>query len=158
MEYLSNENKGMLWGILQESNIFNEIPDDKFQNIKQIFESTMREINVKMINNNLMEQNKVTVEELIYKINNDKKTYHSTNSSKLKVIYRAEDLHEERNNQLNKKLEEQRKDMATMINPKKPSEINFADSVDDDDKPIGDDMDRHISEILDSRERELEIK
>jgi hypothetical protein len=157
MEYLSNENKGMLWGILQESNIFNEIPDDKFQNIKQIFESTMREINVKMINNNLMEQNKVTVEELIYKINNDKKTYHSTNSSKLKVIYRAEDLHEERNNQLNKKLEEQRKDMATMINPKKPSEINFADSVDDDDKPIGDDMDRLISERLASRERELEI-
>ena len=84
MDYLSNENKGMMWGILQESNIFTGIPDDKFQNVKQIFESTMREISIKMKNNKLMEQNKVTVEELMSKINADKKNY-TSDSSKLKV-------------------------------------------------------------------------
>lgn len=156
MDYLSNENKGMMWGILQESNIFTGIPDDKFQNVKQIFESTMREISIKMKNSKLMEQNKVTVEELMSKINADKKNY-TSDSSKLKVIYRAEDLHDERNKQLSKKLEEQQNDMKTMINPKKPTEINFTDSVDDGDMPIGDDMDRLISERLASRERELEI-
>jgi len=156
MDYLNNDNKELIWGILQESNIFTGIPDDKFQNVKQIFESTMREISIKMKNSKLMEKNKVTIEELISKINIDKRNY-KTNSPKLKVVYSAQDLHKERNKQLNIKLEEQRNEMTLLINPKKPADINFADSIDDSDKPIGDDMDRLISERLASRERELEI-
>ena len=69
MNYLSNENKGLLWGILQESDIFNNIPDNKFSNVKQIFETTMRDINIKMGNNNLMEKNKFTIETLMSNIN-----------------------------------------------------------------------------------------
>ena len=160
MNYLSNENKGLLWGILQESDIFNNIPDNKFSNVKQIFETTMRDINIKMGNNNLMEKNKFTIETLMSNINNDKHTYINglePESSKLKVVYRAQDIQKKRNIELNSKLEEHRNNMTTMINPKKPTDINFADATDDDDKPIGDDMDRLISERLASRERELEI-
>ena len=160
MNYLSNENKGLLWGILQESDIFNNIPDNKFSNVKQIFETTMRDINIKMGNNNLMEKNKFTIETLMSNINNDKHTYINglePESSKLKVVYRAQDIQKKRNIELNSKLEEHRNNMTTMINPKKPTDIIFADATDDDDKPIGDDMDRLISERLASRERELEI-
>jgi len=162
MTYLSNDNKGMLWGLLQESTIFTGIPDDKFEHIKQIFDTTMYEINKNKSVNSLMEKNKNTVEELMIKINNLKKkftnnTYNPNNSSKLKVVYKAEDIKKEKNNEFNLKLEEQRNNMSSLINPKKPSDINFADSTNDDDKPIGSDMDRLISERLASRERELEI-
>lgn len=45
-----------------------------------------------------------------------------------------------------------------MLNPNKPEEINFNDKINDnDDGPIGDDMDRLIAERMRSRERELEI-
>lgn len=157
MNYLSNENKGLLWSILQESDIFNNIPDNKFNSIKQMFENTMLDISKKMNNNNLMEQNKYTIETLMSKINADKRNYNNEfDSSKLKVVYRAQDIQKERNAELNLKLEEHINNMNTIINPKKPMDINFADTT-YDDKPIGDSMDRLISELLASRERELDI-
>ena len=43
-DYISNNNKGMLWGILQENNIFANINNDKFNNIQSIFENTIQTI------------------------------------------------------------------------------------------------------------------
>ena len=48
--------------------------------------------------------------------------------SKIQVVYKSEDLKEERTQQFNTKLEEQQTELNTLINPKKPSSINFADS------------------------------
>lgn len=159
MEYLSSDNKGMMWGILQESNIFTDIPDEKFHNVKAIFDDTMMKINATMGTMSLMEKNKITVEELISKINKEKTNYSTSarTDSKVKIVYRAEDLHKERSSQLNNKMEQQRNELTTLINPNKPADINFADDITDGDKPIGNDMDRLISERLASRERELEI-
>lgn len=159
MEYLSSDNKGMMWGILQESNIFTDIPDEKFHNVKAIFDDTMMKINANMGTMSLMEKNKITVEELISKINKEKTNYSTSarTDSKVKIVYRAEDLHKERSSQLNNKMEQQRNELTTLINPNKPADINFADDITDGDKPIGNDMDRLISERLASRERELEI-
>ena len=157
MEYLGSDNKGMMWGILQESNIFTDIPDEKFHNVKAIFDDTMMKINANMGTMSLMEKNKITVEELISKINKEKTNYSARTDSKVKIVYRAEDLHKERSSQLNNKMEQQRNELTTLINPNKPADINFADDITDGDKPIGNDMDRLISERLASRERELEI-
>ena len=157
MDYLSDKNKEMLWGLLQESNVFTGIPSEKFQKIKTIFDNTMYEIN-RRGDKNLMEKNKMTVEDLMSKMNLEKKAENTTMSkSKIKVVYKSEDLKEERNQQFNAKLEEQQTELNTLINPKKPSSINFADSTDDDDKPIGNDMDRLIAERMATRERELDV-
>lgn len=157
MDYLSDKNKEMLWGLLQESNVFTGIPSEKFQKIKSIFDNTMYEIN-RRGDKNLMEKNKMTVEDLMSKMNLEKKAENTTMSkSKIKVVYKSEDLKQERNQQFNAKLEEQQTELNTLINPKKPSSINFADSTDDDDKPIGNDMDRLIAERMATRERELDV-
>lgn len=74
------------------------------------------------------------------------------------MVYKAEDLQGERKSKLNEQYNEQKKNLDLMMNVKKPQEINFNDQINDnDDKPIGDDMDRLIEERLRSRERELEI-
>ena len=38
--FVTNENKGMLWGLLQESNVFDGIENEKFKNIQNMFEDT----------------------------------------------------------------------------------------------------------------------
>ena len=157
MEYLSDRNKEMLWGLLQENNIFSGIPSENFQKIKSIFDNTMYEIN-RRDDKNLMEKNKMTVEDLIIKMKLEKNTNSNTMSkSKIQVVYKSSDLKEERNEQFNTKLEEQQTELNTLLNPKKPSSINFAESSDNEDKPIGNDMDRLIAERMATRERELDV-
>ena len=75
MEYTSNDNKELLWGILQESNIFNGINNSDFDKIKHIFENTIYNINLNNLNNldkSLIDKNKITIEEMIGKINKEK--------------------------------------------------------------------------------------
>ena len=40
-EFTSNKNKGVLWGILQEGGVFNNIPSSMFHNVKNIFEMSI---------------------------------------------------------------------------------------------------------------------
>jgi hypothetical protein len=77
---------------------------------------------------------------------------------KIQMIYKAEDLQGERKSILNEQYNEQKRNLDSMLNPNKPEEINFNDKINDnEDAPIGDDMDRLIAERMRSRERELEI-
>jgi hypothetical protein len=49
-EFTSNKNKGVLWGLLQEGGVFDNIPASMFQNVKNIFETSIlsmkREFNI----------------------------------------------------------------------------------------------------------------
>ena len=40
-EFTNNKNKGVLWGLLQEGGVFNNIPSTMFQNVKNIFEMSI---------------------------------------------------------------------------------------------------------------------
>lgn len=154
MNFLSNDNKELLWSILQENKLFENIRDEHFQKIKNIFENVIYNTNKKYPNKNLMEKNKITIEELIQNINIEKKR---VPEPKIQMVYKAEDIKSERLNDFNIKLKQQQDDLYTTVNVSKPGNINFNDNTIDDDKPIGDEMDRLISERLASRERELEI-
>lgn len=41
LEFTNNKNKGVLWGILQEGGVFNNIPSSMFNNVKNIFEMSI---------------------------------------------------------------------------------------------------------------------
>jgi len=163
MEYTSNDNKGLLWGILQESNIFNGINNSDFDKIKHIFENTIYNINLNNLDKSLIDKNKITIEEMIGKINkekeekNDYRQHKLSESSKIKVVYKAEDLKQERLSEFNTKLQKYQEDNGSLGKINKPDEISFIDKNDMEDKPIGDEMDRLISERLANRERELEL-
>lgn len=156
-DYISNNNKGMLWGILQENNIFANINNDKFNNIQSIFENTIQ--NIYNANKNvplsLIEINKMTIETLIPEINKEKNK--QSVPSNIQMIYKSEDLQKQRESNFNLKLKEQQDSLNTLINPKKPQEPNFNDVNANEDRPIGGEMDKLIAERLASRERELEV-
>lgn len=163
MEYTSNDNKGLLWGILQESSIFNGINNSDFDKIKHIFENTIYNINLNNPNESLIDKNKTTIEEMIDKINkekegrNENREHKLSESSKIRVVYKAEDLKQERLSEFNTKLQKYQEENGTLGKINKPDEISFIDKNDMEDKPIGDEMDRLISERLANRERELEL-
>ena len=153
MNFTTTDNKGMIWGLLQESNIFSGIENDRFANIQSLFEDTIESIHVSNMSSSLLEKNKLTMETMISKINVEKSKPKKT----IQVVYKAEDLQNTRTEEFNVKLKAQQDSMNSMMNVSKPKEVTFSDETDGDDKPIGDEMDRLIAERLASRERELEI-
>ncbi len=40
-DFTKNENKSIIWGLLQEGGVFNDIPNTYFENIKRLFESSI---------------------------------------------------------------------------------------------------------------------
>lgn len=152
MEFNSNNNKGLIWGLLQESNIFQGIDDKQFPKIQAILEDTINNIEATQSSYDLMAKNKMAMEELILKINTEKNK--PVKSSKVQMIYTSDDLSKERKDNFNNKLKQQQDNLNTYINPKVPEEPKFKD---DGDKPIGDDMDRLIAERMANRERELDV-
>tara|TARA_E500000178_G_C16878855_1_gene687991 strand:+ start:149 stop:844 length:696 start_codon:yes stop_codon:yes gene_type:complete len=145
--FISNENKAILWSTLQENNIFSNIKETDYGKVKNIFENVIQE-NSKQFNGSLINLNKKTVQELVNKINAFKE------KSKISVIYKAEDLQNQKREEINTKLKQQQDNMNAMLNPVIPSEVNFKDA--DLDKPIGDNLDRIMSEMMASRELELQ--
>ena len=153
MEFISNNNKGLIWGLLQESNIFDGIENENFARIQTIFEDTISNVHRSNTNLSLLEKNKLTMNTLIKKINDEK----SKPKKSIQMVYRAEDIQNKREQEFNLKLKEQQDNLNKMINPTKPKAMSFSDETSNEDKPIGDDMDRLIAERLATRERELEI-
>tara|TARA_B100001059_G_C17766185_1_gene545701 strand:- start:41 stop:910 length:870 start_codon:yes stop_codon:yes gene_type:complete len=156
MEFTSNNNKGLIWNLLLESNIFNGIDNNKYSKIQNMFEETINNVNNNYSNNSLVEKNKTAMEALIFKINKEKENPKSKNNSDkpIELVYTSNDLSNQRKENFNNKLKEQQDNLNTYINPKIPEEPKFTDSA---DKPIGDDMDRLIAERMASREKELDV-
>ena len=74
---------------------------------------------------------------------------------KIEMVYRAEDLQNERASEFDRQLREKQAEMDSFLTLKKPSDVSFTDAAVADDKPIGDEMSRLIAQELAAREREL---
>lgn len=167
MDFISNNNKAMIWGLLQDSKIFEGIGNEKYNLIQKTFEETIHEIHRSGTNIPLLEKNKMAMNELITKINKERNNNRPNNSNinsnnnhsekPLEMIYTASDLQNQRANEMSLKLKEQQDSMNTLMNPSKPKDVNFSDTSLADDKPIGEEMDKLIAERMASRERELEV-
>ena len=42
--FITQENKGLLWGLLSDQNVFNNMPDTEKNNVQKLFESEIRKI------------------------------------------------------------------------------------------------------------------
>ena len=40
-DFTKTDNKSIIWGLLQEGGIFNDIPNNRFENVKQLFETSI---------------------------------------------------------------------------------------------------------------------
>ena len=169
--FSTNENKALLWSVLQGGGKFVGIPESLRHNIQEMFESTIREISehYRRLNQpvNLNAVNKEAVVIICKKIDAVKEQRQPPQQPQqqiyqkkqqqvpqLETVYTAQELQKERQNAFQNEFKKKEEEMSSILRLKKPEEINFTDDV--YDKPIGNDMERLLAEALASREKELE--
>ena len=154
MSFLEQTNKGLIWGLLQDSGYFNGLSNNKFPFIQQKFEDILKHVDNQYASSELLEKNKLAIEMAMKMINKE----NTTEEKKIQVIYKSQDIQEDRKLKINNEYNDQKANMDALMNPIKPEEIDFNDKKNNsEDKPIGQEMDRLIAERMASRERELDI-
>jgi hypothetical protein len=157
----SAQNKELLWATLQESGAFAGLTRDQFQPVQAAFDRSVQQAAAKSgAAVSLSDANKHIIREFVQVL----RTFQSNNNNninnnnpamkkkKVELIYRAEDIQNERVGEFDRQLREKQAEMDSFLTLKKPVDVSFADA---EDKPIGDEMTRLIAQELAAREREL---
>ena len=146
MDYiLSEKNKGFLWNILYEKNIFNGIPNDNLEKVKNLFESTIVNVSQNTKNREIIEINKEILRTLNTEIQSLKRNLLESKNIKDEFKY-------EKIVVFDKNLENHKSSLNKLINPSKPEEIDFADET---DKPIDN---NEMNRILEQMQKERNIE
>jgi len=178
----SVQNKGLLWTTLQESGAFAGLSRDQFQPVQSAFDRAVQQAAAAAASSNasLSDVNKGIIREFmqvlrLYQMsqnnannannannqnnannpNNPNNPNNTQKKKKIELVYRAEDLQNERASEFDRNLREKQAEMDSFLTLKKPNDVSFADTAVDEDKPIGDEMARLIAQELAAREREL---
>ena len=150
----SVKNKEMLWNVLYEKNIFNKLPNTSLIEVKNIFENEL----LKKINNinnhdtdiDLIDINKEILHNVIIKINEYK-----NNRLENKIINRdtKEEIQKLKLDKFNEEFENKKLSMSNILNPTKPSELEFSDKL---DKPLSSDEMNNMINLLE-KNRNIEV-
>lgn len=145
--FLSPTNAQMIWDLLQETDIYNNINQQDKIEIKGQFTKNMRTFNDKHASSSigLMERNKLFIGVLMNE-------YKKTPSTKMSRSFPTnKDVQEERRQLFEKDLQQKRTEFENMITMSKPDTPVFSDKM---DEPISR-MDELISQTIASRELEI---
>jgi len=154
----TQENKGYLWKILHENGAFNNIDNNKVEEIKDKFEKIVEDNiiqfnskNYDMTNTNvLLHCNKIIIEQMINILQNYKNnllpTNNSNNINNINNINNSNNINNINNSNKNpvndftinnsnhsfeERLKEKQKDFDMLLNKPTPPDINFADNNDE---------------------------
>ncbi len=153
MTFNADDNKKMLWDVLEENGNFSGIRPSFFKNIHYEFNNTINEIDRATNNLSLMEKNKQFMENFTYKL----KTFTSVpvENYSLVDINETQDTQkfkQIRQEQLNNEFNSKKSEMDNLLIAKKPNDIDFSELG--NDEPIKD-----IDSILERtiQQRNLDI-
>ena len=134
MELDSQENKALVWGILAEQHVFDNIPDKLFGKVQTLFETEISSLKSRSSgkNNDLLILNKLLMQNFTRSI----ATLKDNKSAKAKQIEESLNL--------------KRTELNTLLNGNKPQEIDFSDPIDDEPLKI-EDLDNRLNSIIDER-------
>lgn len=150
----SKENKEVLWNVLYNNNLFNNIPETNFNNIQLLFEKTIkksldenREILTHTISDtkNIIDMNKIILQNMVTTLANYKK-------SLLTPIEIKETLKAEKLEEFDKELNAKKMSFNELITLKKPEVIDFSDVKEDD--PL---TTNNMNELLERMQKERSI-
>jgi len=165
MNILNNQqNKELLWNMLYKNKVFNNIPNEKIEEVKKLFENTITFTinNMNIVNQNLnkqelLEYNKILLTKLNSEINLFKnknqqvKNTPITDFSKINNQTTKDDLKNEKILIFDRNLEERKKNMDSILNVSKPKEIDFSDKT---DNPIDEE---NMNSLLERMQKERNI-
>jgi len=150
----SKENKEVLWNVLYNNKVFNNIPETDFNNIQMLFEKTIlksldenRELSTNTISDpkNIIAINKIILQNMVTTIANYKK-------SLLTPIEIKETLKAEKLEEFDKELSAKKVSFNDLITLKKPEIIDFSDVI--EDNPL---TSNNMNELLERIQKERSI-
>lgn len=151
----SKENKELLWNVLYNNKVFNNIPETNFNNVQILFEKTIiksldenREIfneNNSDPKNSIITMNKIILQNIVTALTNYKK-------SLLTPIEIKETLKLEKLEEFDKELSAKKVSFNDLITLKKPEVIDFSDIKEDD--PL---TTNNMNELLERIQKERAI-
>ena len=159
----SVQNKELLWTTLQESGAFAGLPSDQFQHVYAAFDRSVQQAS-KSMTGSLSDVNKHIIRQFVQSLRSTNANANAnaipnqntaSKKKKIEMVYRAEDLQNERASEFDQQLREKQAEMDSFLTLKKPTDVSFTDAGIKEDKPIGDEMSRLIANELAAREREL---
>ena len=140
----TQKNKGLLWNLLLETGTFNNIPENKVNQVRDDFENKIQEIIKRdFSNDSLVTLNKKVLQEMTVELKKYKKL----------TITRS-DVSNERQKEFDQNIKIKQKEFKEFINNDKPEEITFSEEK---DNPIGSEMDNLMADAIKRREAQLNI-
>ena len=150
-QFNSASNKGIIWNLLLENNSFSNIPDNKYNVIKETFDKKVGIMaeQIDESNDRLINLNKKIISDMVIYLSDIKQKY---NSNSVPELYNANDLSQQRQKRLNDELTSKKNEFENLTKVNIPETPDFSDKL---DSPIGSEMEKMIAEQIALREQQL---
>jgi len=147
--FISNQNKGIVWKLLCDDGVFNNIPENKASLVKDAFDKKFEAI-ARQINpmDNLVNLDKRIITEMINDIGKYKKTEEMT------LSYSSGEIAQSRQKVFQEELTNKKKEFDALNSTPLPDKIDFSDNL---DAPMGSEMDKILAEQIALREKQLNM-
>jgi|SaaInlStandDraft_7_1057024.scaffolds.fasta_scaffold53184_2 hypothetical protein len=164
-KYESKKNKGLIWGVLMDNNLFSGLENNQYNKIFSLFEQKINEIKQTIQpNDSIISLNKKTMNGMVRLIKQEKETarkpvinpniYNKQLNNKNNMLYKAEEIQKKRQEDMKKHYNQKQEEFNNVFKNKNPSEIDFSDKNDIDNS----DIDKKLSEIMKKRVMDLDFK
>jgi len=154
-QIVSLENKRLLWGIMIENNIFDKVDNTYEKQVRSDFENKLQQIATSVRpNDSILNVNK----QIIVQMMEDVKKYtipvqNKTNNIANNALVTSEEILTKKQAQFQKGLQTKQDEFNKLIQPVKPTTIDFSDKI--DDEPIGSEMENRVAQAIAWREQQL---
>ncbi len=147
-QFLSQGNKRILWELMNEHNIFNNISDKYVSNVKTDFEICITQMSYTIKpQDSILEINKQLIIKMIKGVEKYRK------ETITPPLISAEEVSTKKQAQLQRGFETKKDEFNKLIQPPKPENIDFTDK--NNDEPIGSEMDIKLAQTIAWREKQL---
>lgn len=155
-QFLSTSNKGFLWNLMFEADVFGGVPLTKKDMVVKIFEDVMNEVSNNTSIVTLIEKNKAVIMKVNNSLNHLRDGNHVDNisSNEPPKLVTAAEISANRQERFADNLNERQRQFDDMMVDKKPAEVDFSDKS-TDKKPIGSEMDDMLAKMMSMREQQL---
>lgn len=148
-KFISNQNKGMVWKLLCDDGIFNNIPANKAAQVKDAFDQKFETLARQITSvDNLVNLDKRIITEMINDVEKFKK------SEELTLTYSAAEIAQNRQKVFQYELQNKKKEFDALNSTPVPEKIDFSDNL---DTPLGSEMDKILAEQIALREKQLNM-
>ncbi len=139
----------MVWKLLCDDGIFNNIPANKAAQVKDAFDQKFETLARQITSvDNLVNLDKRIITEMINDVNKYKQT------SEMTLTYSAAEIAQSRQKVFQDELQNKKKEFDALNSTPVPEKIDFSDNL---DTPMGSEMDKILAEQIAMREKQLNM-